>query len=114
MLILEMGADRQGDLAKLVAIAPPTISIVTSVGEAHMEFFGSIGAIAEEKETLVKALPPDGCAILCADDPRVAAMTRRGQVESDDLTGLIAPPTSRLEHRIHPRPALELRFSECA
>jgi len=84
MLILEMGADRQGDLAKLVAIAPPTISIVTSVGEAHMEFFGSIGAIAEEKETLVKALPPDGCAILCADDPRVAAM--RGVARSKVMT----------------------------
>ena len=74
MLVLEMGADRTGDLAKLVAIAPPHISIVTSVGEAHIEFFGSLGAIAEEKETLVKVLPPDGYALLSADDPRVFSM----------------------------------------
>jgi len=74
MLVLEMGSDRPGDLAKLVAIARPTVSAVTSVGAAHLEFFGSLGAIAEEKETLVRALPPDGWAVLNADDPRVAAM----------------------------------------
>jgi UDP-N-acetylmuramoyl-tripeptide--D-alanyl-D-alanine ligase len=74
MLVLEMGADKPGDLAKLVAIAPPRLSIITSIGEAHMEFFGSIGAIAEEKETLVKVLPPDGYALLSADDPRVFSM----------------------------------------
>lgn len=74
MLILEMGADRRGDLAKLVAIAPPTISVITSVGAAHMEYFGSLGAIAEEKETLVRVLAADGHAVLNADDPRVYAM----------------------------------------
>jgi len=74
MLVLEMGADRPGDLKKLVAIAPPSISIITSVGEAHIEHFGSLGAIAEEKETLVKVLPSDGYALLSADDPRVTAM----------------------------------------
>jgi len=74
MLVLEMGADRFGDLKKLVAIAPPRVAIITSVGEAHIEFFGSLGAIAEEKETLVKVLPPDGYAVLNADDPRVVSM----------------------------------------
>ena len=74
MLVLEMGADRFGDLKKLVAIAPPRVAIVTSVGEAHIEFFGSLGAIAEEKETLVKVLPPDGYAVLNVDDPRVFSM----------------------------------------
>lgn len=84
MLILEMGADRRGDLAKLVAIAPPTVSVITSVGSAHMEYFGSLGAIAEEKETLVRVLPADGHALLNADDPRVYAMrgATRAQVST--------------------------------
>jgi UDP-N-acetylmuramoyl-tripeptide--D-alanyl-D-alanine ligase len=74
LLVLEMGADRVGDIAKLVEIAPPDIAVVTSIGLAHIEHFGSIGAIAEEKETLVRALKPDGFAVLSADDPRVFAM----------------------------------------
>lgn len=84
MLVLEMGADRPGDLAKLVAIAPPTISVITSLGTAHIEYFGSIGAIAEEKETLVRVLPADGYAVLNIDDPRVFAM--RGATKAKVVT----------------------------
>jgi UDP-N-acetylmuramoyl-tripeptide--D-alanyl-D-alanine ligase len=74
LLVLEMGADRRGDIMKLVAIAPPDVAVVTSIGLAHIEYFGSTGAIAEEKETIVRALKSDGCAVLSADDPRVFAM----------------------------------------
>lgn len=84
MLVLEMGADRRGDLAKLVAIAPPHVSIITSIGEAHIQFFGSLSAIAEEKETLVKVLPTDGYALLSADDPRVFSM--RGVTKAKVMT----------------------------
>jgi UDP-N-acetylmuramoyl-tripeptide--D-alanyl-D-alanine ligase len=74
VLILEMAADRPGDLARLVKIAPPDISVITSVGSAHIEFFGSEGAIAEEKATLVRALGAEGVAVLNADDSRVIGM----------------------------------------
>jgi len=74
VLVLEMGADHPGDLKKLTDVATPVVSIVTAVGTAHIGFFGSLGAIAEEKETLVRVLPPDGTAILNVDDPRVDAM----------------------------------------
>lgn len=75
-LVLEMGADHPGDLAWLVGIAPPTISVITSVAEAHSEFFGSIDEVAKEKATLVRALPEKGLAILNNDDPRVTAMRK--------------------------------------
>ena len=84
VLVLEMGADRRGDLAKLVKIAPPTISIITSVGAAHIEYFGSVGAIAEEKETLVRVLSSDSFALLCSDDPRVVGM--RGATKARVMT----------------------------
>lgn len=75
-LVLEMGADHPGDLAWLISIAPPTISVVTSVAEAHSEFFGSIDDVAKEKATLVRALSEKGLAILNNDDPRVTAMRK--------------------------------------
>lgn len=75
-LVLEMGADHPGDLEWLVEIAPPHISVVTSVGEAHSQYFGTIDDVAKEKSTLVRALKKNGIAILNNDDPRVTAMRR--------------------------------------
>lgn len=71
VLVLEMGADHPGDIARLVQLAPPTVGVLTAVGPAHLEFYTSIDAITDEKRTLVKALPDNGVAVLNADDDRV-------------------------------------------
>src|SRR5690606_15576499 len=61
----------------LCAIAEPRIGAVLNVGYTHASKLGSIEAIAAEKLTLVDALPPDGTALLNADDPRVAPAAGR-------------------------------------
>ena len=71
--VLEMGMDSKGEIAELAAIAEPQIGVVLNVGLTHVSKLGSIEAIAEEKLSLVRALPRTGTAILNADDPRVAA-----------------------------------------
>ncbi|MDO8583967.1 MAG: Mur ligase family protein, partial [bacterium] len=67
VMVLEMGADKPGDLAKLVAIAPPTISVITAVtpeddgmAPVHAAHYPSVEAVALEKATLVKATIPEG------------------------------------------------------
>ncbi|MDD5252205.1 MAG: Mur ligase family protein [Patescibacteria group bacterium] len=75
--VLEMGADKPGDIAYLCDIAAPDIAVVTAVGEAHVEKFGSVEAVAEEKGTLVERLPEIGVAVLNRDDERVWAMRTR-------------------------------------
>ena len=77
MAVLEMAADHTGEVARLCQIAPPRIAVVTTVEPAHLETFGSLEAIAREKGELVAALPPDGLAVLNADDARVLAMAAR-------------------------------------
>lgn len=74
VLVLEMGADRIGDTSYLTSIAPPHISVVTRVGEAHLEFFKDMETVQREKSQLVSALDKEGVAVLNGDDPRVAAM----------------------------------------
>lgn len=74
VLILEMGARYPGNISELCDIAQPDISVVTNVGLAHLETFGSQDVIAREKSTIVKRLSPGGLAILNSDDPRVARM----------------------------------------
>ncbi len=74
ILILEMAADRPGDIEYLTRIAPPDVAVVTSVGPSHLEFFPSLAAIRDEKEKLVKATSPQGIILLNRDDPLVATM----------------------------------------
>jgi len=68
VVVLEMGMDRPGDLTKLVEIAKPSVSVVTNVGESHLEFFTDVAAIAQEKATIVRALDPSGTAVLNVDN----------------------------------------------
>ncbi len=77
--VLEYGVEQPGDMARLVALAPPMIAVVTNVGSAHTQFFGTHAAIAQEKGGLVRAVPTSGLAILNRDDPLVRAMAERCQ-----------------------------------
>jgi UDP-N-acetylmuramoyl-tripeptide--D-alanyl-D-alanine ligase len=77
-VVVEMGARGIGHIATLCAVAQPTIGVITNIGMAHAEFFGSREEVAQGKGELLEALPADGYAVLCADDdmtPRLRART---------------------------------------
>ncbi|MBI2096090.1 MAG: UDP-N-acetylmuramoyl-tripeptide--D-alanyl-D-alanine ligase [Candidatus Taylorbacteria bacterium] len=76
-LVLEVGADRPGDVASLSWLKPH-VAVVTRLPEvpAHVEFFSSRDALVLEKSGLVRAARPDGAIVLNADDPDVLAMGR--------------------------------------
>jgi UDP-N-acetylmuramoyl-tripeptide--D-alanyl-D-alanine ligase len=70
-LVVELGMNHRGEIARLAAIAKPTVGVVTNVGTAHIEYLGSRDEIAREKGDLIAALAADGVAVLNADDARV-------------------------------------------
>jgi UDP-N-acetylmuramoyl-tripeptide--D-alanyl-D-alanine ligase len=73
-LVSEMGASGAGEIARLVGIAMPDISVVLKVGLAHAGEFGGIEATQRAKSEIVRELPRSAVAVLNADDGRVAAM----------------------------------------
>ncbi|MGD2077487.1 MAG: UDP-N-acetylmuramoyl-tripeptide--D-alanyl-D-alanine ligase [Chloroflexota bacterium] len=74
--VLEMGMYTSGEISLLCDLAQPQVGVVTIIGAVHMEWLGSIEAIAAAKQELVEALPPapEGIAILNKDDERVMMM----------------------------------------
>jgi UDP-N-acetylmuramoyl-tripeptide--D-alanyl-D-alanine ligase len=76
ILILEMGADRPGDIQYLISFVKCRIGVVTEISQSHIEFFDSLENIAREKGELIKSLDEEGLAILNADNPLVLAMAQ--------------------------------------
>ena len=76
-LVLEMGARGRGHIARLCAIAPPSIGVVLNVGSAHLGEFGSRAEIAASKGELIEAA--SDLAVLNADDPLVSQLAGRAR-----------------------------------
>ncbi len=64
ILIVEVGAYKIGEVAKITKMIKPQIGIITAVAPQHLEKFGSIENIAKAKFELAQNLKPDGVAIL--------------------------------------------------
>ena len=75
-LVLEIGADRPGEIKRLMKWIHPDISVVTRVGEVpvHVEFYKSVSDVVKKKGEIIKGLKPDGFSILNADDGDVRDM----------------------------------------
>ena len=66
--VIEMGANRAGDVAALVEIGHPTVGLITNAGAEHLEGFGSIEGVARAEGEMVAGLKPDATAVINADD----------------------------------------------
>lgn len=73
-LVLELGADKPGDLRPLVELVRPTIGVLTALTPEHMEFFDTIEAVVAEESLVVRLLPKHGTAVLNLDDERSRAV----------------------------------------
>ena len=84
VFIVEMGAKKLGDIKEICDLVHPTIGILTSVGEAHLETFKSLENVKKTKFELIDALPSGGLGVLNSD--------------YDPIKNNISPFQSAIEH----------------
>ncbi len=68
-MVLEFGMSAAGENRALAELARPTISVITSIALEHLEFMGSLEAIAAAEAEVISTLPPGGIVVAPADEP---------------------------------------------
>ena len=66
--VVEMGANRIGDVADLVRLALPSVGLITNAGAEHLEGFGDLNGVARGEGEMVSCLDPAATGIINADD----------------------------------------------
>lgn len=66
--VIELGANRPGDIVYTAALTRPDVALVTMVAEAHLEGFGTLAGVARTKGEIYQCIKPGGTAIINADD----------------------------------------------
>lgn len=80
-VVVEMGADKPGDISYLTSFIRPDKSVVTSIGPVHLGSFGDVDGVAREKSFLVKALKKNGTAFLNYDEARTRNLSKETKAE---------------------------------
>jgi UDP-N-acetylmuramoyl-tripeptide--D-alanyl-D-alanine ligase len=88
--VIEMGANRAGEVTELVKVARPTVGLITNAGAEHLEGFGSLEGVARAEGEMVAGLAADATAVLNADDEFIDLW--RGMTAARVLTFGIAKP----------------------
>ena len=69
-VVLELGTNSPGEIAKLATLARPEVAVITNVGPSHLEGLGSVDGVATEKISILGALGRWGLGVI-PEDPRL-------------------------------------------
>ena len=101
--VLEMGASAKGDLTSLASMACPAMVVLTGIGRAHLETFGSADGVLAAKWELVESMGKEGISFLNGDDPRL--MKKKGGALCSVVTFGTAPGLDVRAERVRQDPA---------
>lgn len=93
-VVLEMGMNQFGEIARLTAAAAPNIACITTIQAAHLEGVGSIHGVAQAKGELFAGLDPESIRVVNCDDPLI----RKLPSPSQRIVGFAITPEGR-RHR---------------
>lgn len=112
LAVLELGMNTRGEIHRLAEIAEPDVGVITNIGEAHLEFLGSVEEVAEAKGELLPFLSRDRVAVLNLDDPYLRPLLPR--VRGRLVTFGLDPRADVRGERIRVRSNGRTHFTLCA
>jgi UDP-N-acetylmuramoyl-tripeptide--D-alanyl-D-alanine ligase len=74
--VTEFGMSAPGEIARLCAIAHPSVGVITNVGPAHLETMGTVERVADAKAEILKALDENGNGVVNGDEPLILERCR--------------------------------------
>jgi UDP-N-acetylmuramoyl-tripeptide--D-alanyl-D-alanine ligase len=76
-LVVEIGTNSPGEVARLGEIVEPDAVIITSIAEEHLEGLGDLEGVLREETSILEALPPDGVALVVEEPAILLERARR-------------------------------------
>ncbi|MBM3678359.1 MAG: UDP-N-acetylmuramoyl-tripeptide--D-alanyl-D-alanine ligase [Actinobacteria bacterium] len=80
VLVAEMGMRGLGQIAALCRIAPPVVTLVSSIGPEHLELVGTVADVARANAEAIDALPAGGVAVVPDGVPELEAFLQRSDI----------------------------------
>jgi UDP-N-acetylmuramoyl-tripeptide--D-alanyl-D-alanine ligase len=77
--VFEIGMNHAGEIRNLVRYVRPHVAIITTVAPAHIEYFGSLEAIADAKAEILEGIEPGGACLLPIDNPQYGRLRQRAE-----------------------------------
>src|SRR5215210_2917099 len=104
--VFELGMNHAGEISPLTRLVRPHVAIITTIEPVHLEFFGSLDAIADAKAEIFEGLEPAGAAVINRDIPqyqRLATQARQAGVANVVGFGEHSEAQARLiKYTLHP------------
>jgi UDP-N-acetylmuramoyl-tripeptide--D-alanyl-D-alanine ligase len=72
--VFEIGMNHPGEITPLVGLVRPHVAVITTVEPVHLEFFASVGEIADAKAEIMSGIVPGGTVVLNRDNPHFARL----------------------------------------
>jgi len=72
--VFEIGMNHAGEITPLVKLVRPHVAMITTIAPVHLEFFGTLEAIADAKAEIFSGVEPGGAAVINADIPQFAQL----------------------------------------
>lgn len=99
--LIEMGMNHAGEIKRLCEIADPDVVVVSMVGQAHIEHFGTIDKIAAAKEEIYRYSKPEAIRIYNLDNPQTKEMHSRAVKEYPKAQRILTFSRHNSEADIH-------------
>ncbi|WP_417485863.1 UDP-N-acetylmuramoyl-tripeptide--D-alanyl-D-alanine ligase [Maricaulis sp.] len=77
--VFELGMNHAGEIRDLSSLVRPHVALITRIAPAHLEYLGSVEAIADAKSEIFDGLEQDGVAIYPSDDPLAERIARHAR-----------------------------------